>query len=72
MPCLREDRADSLLERRADAGERHPVPQEIAQVAQLGRGDVGLGQQIGAQQMGERAGVDGVGLHARRGDRLRS
>ncbi len=58
-----ENRADSLL-------ERHPVAQEIAQVAQLPRGDVGLGEQIGAQQVGERAGVDRVGLHARRGDRL--
>jgi hypothetical protein len=68
---LGEDRPDSLLERRADARERHPVAQEIAQLAQLRRGDVGLGQQIGAQQVGERARVDGVRFHARRRDRLR-
>jgi hypothetical protein len=51
-------------------GERHPVPQEIAQIAQLPRGDVGLRQQIGAQQVRQRARVDGVGLHPRGGDRL--
>jgi hypothetical protein len=46
------------------------VAQQIAQVAQLARRDVGLGQQVGAQQLRQRACVDGVGLHPRRGDRL--
>ena len=49
--------------------QRRAVAQQIAQVAQLGRGDVRLGQQPGAQQVRERLGVDRVGLHARGGDR---
>ena len=48
------------------------MAQQLAQVAQLGRGDVGLGQQAGAQQVRERLRVDGVGLHARGGDRPRA
>jgi len=54
----------------AHLGEHDPLAQEIAQVAQLARCHVGLGQQIGAQQLGERARVDRVSLHPRRGDRL--
>ncbi len=45
------------------------MAQQLAQVAQLGRGDVRLGQQPGAQQMRERLGVDRVGLHPRGSDR---
>ena len=46
------------------------MAQQVAQVTQLARRDVGLRQQIGAQQVRQRPGVDGVGLDARRGDRL--
>lgn len=49
-----------------------PVAQQVAQIAQLPGRDVGLGQQIGAQQVRQRARVDGVGLHPRGGDRLSS
>jgi hypothetical protein len=65
-----EQRVHPILERRAHLGQRHPLAEQIAQVAQLARRHIGLGQQIGAQQVGERAGVDGVGLHPRGGDRL--
>ena len=49
--------------------ERRAVPEQVAQVAQLRWGDVGLGQQAGAEQVRERSGVDRVGLHPGRGDR---
>ena len=68
---LGQQRVDAVLERRAHLGERHSVSQQIAQVTQLTRRNVGLGQQIRAQQLGERAGVDGVGPNPRRGDRAR-
>ena len=67
---LGQDRADAVLERRAHAGERDAVAQQITQVAQLTRRDIGLRQQVAAQQVRERARVDRVGLHPRRGDRL--
>ena len=69
---LGQDRADALLERRADPRQRDPVPEQVAQVAQLARGDVGLRQQIGAQQMRERTRVDCIRLHTGGGDRLRA
>jgi hypothetical protein len=47
------------------------VAQQLPQLPQLPRRDVGLRKEIGAQQVGERARVDGVGLHPRGGDRLR-
>ena len=47
------------------------VAEQLTERAQLSRRDVGLGEQIGAQQVGERARIDGVGLHPRGGDRLR-
>jgi hypothetical protein len=63
---------DPVLERGAHLGERDPVAKQIAQVAKLARGDVGLGEQVGAQELRQGAGVDGVGLHPCRGDRLGS
>jgi hypothetical protein len=45
-------------------------PSISEQVAQPARRDIRLGQQVGAQQMGQRARVDRVGLDPRRGDRL--
>ena len=46
------------------------MTEEVAQLPQLARGDVGLRQQPRAQQVGERARVDRVVLHPRGGDRL--
>jgi hypothetical protein len=48
------------------------MTQQLAQVTQLARGDVGLGQHPGAQQLRERARVDGVGLDPGGGDRARA
>jgi hypothetical protein len=62
----------AVLERRAHPRQHDPVAEQITQVTQLARGDVRLRQQIGAQQMGERARVDRVCLHACRGDCLRA
>jgi hypothetical protein len=45
------------------------VAQQLAQVAQLRRSDVRLGEQPRAEQVGERLGVDRVSLHARGSDR---
>jgi hypothetical protein len=48
------------------------VAPKLAQVAQLGRGDVRLWPQPGAQKVRKRLGVDRVGLHASGGDRPRA
>jgi len=48
------------------------VTEQVAEVAQLARRDVRLRQQVGAEQVRERARVDRVRLHARGGDRLRA
>jgi hypothetical protein len=64
-PVLGQDRPDPLLQRRAHPGERDPVAEQITQLAQLTRRDVGLRQQIGAEQVRERPGVDRVGLDPR-------
>jgi hypothetical protein len=66
-----KERVDAVLERGAQAGEPDVVAEKLAQLAQLARRHVGLGEQIGAQKVGERARVDGVRLHPRGGDRLR-
>ena len=66
-----QQRVHAVLDRGAHPGQHGAVAQQLAQVAQLGRGDVRLGQQPGAQQVRERLGVDRVGLHPRGGDRLR-
>ncbi len=67
-----QQRVHAVLDRGAHPGQHRAVAQQLAQIAQLGRGDVRLGQQPGAQQMRERLGVDRVGLHPRSGDRLRA
>ena len=51
--------------------EHEALAQQVAQVTQLARGDVGLREQIGAQQLRQRARIDGIGLHPCRRDRLR-
>jgi hypothetical protein len=66
-----EEGVDAVLERGAQAGEADVVAEKLPQLAQLARRHVGLGEQVGAQEVGERACVDGVRLHARGGDRLR-
>jgi hypothetical protein len=66
-----EQGMDAVLERGAQAGERDVVAQQLPQLSQLAWRDVGLGEEIGAQQVGERACVDGVRLHPCGGDRLR-
>jgi hypothetical protein len=43
---------------------------KLPELAQLTRRDVGLGEKVGAQEVRERACVDGVRLHPRGGDRL--
>ena len=62
MPSLARIAPDAVLERRAHLGQPHAVAQQVAQLAQLARRDGGLGQQLGAQQVGQRPGVDGVVL----------
>ena len=64
-----QQRVHAVLDRGAQVHERRAVAQQIAQVTQLRRGDVRLGQQAGAQQVRERLGVDRVGLHPGGGDR---
>ena len=61
-----QQRVHAVLDRRAQVNERRAVPEQVAQVAQLRRGDVGLGQQPGAEQVRERSCVDRVGLHPAR------
>ena len=63
---------DAVLERGAQLGEADPLAQELAQLAQLAGSDVGLGKQARAQQLGQGACVDGVGLDAGGGDRARA
>ena len=46
------------------------VHRKRSQVADLLRGDPGLGQQVGAQQLRQGAGIDLVVLEPGRGDRL--
>ena len=45
------------------------MTQQLAQITQVPGRNVGLREEVGAQQECERLGVDGVGLHPRRGDR---
>jgi hypothetical protein len=67
-----EQRVHAVLDRGAHPRQYRAVAQQLAQVAQLGRRDVRLRQQPGAQQVRERLGVDRVGLHPCGGDRPRS
>ena len=62
---------DAILERRAHSRQHDSVAKQFPQVAQLARSDVRLRQQIGAEQVRERARVDRVRLHSRCGDRFR-
>src|SRR5439155_61058 len=71
-PLAGEQGVHAVLERRTHPRQHDPVAEQIAQVAQLARSDVRLGQQVGAEKMGERTRVDRVRLHARGGDRLRA
>jgi len=71
-PLPRDQRVDAVLQRGPHLREHKPLAQQIAQIAQLTRSDVGLRQQIGAQQLRQRARIDRVGLHPRRSDRLRA
>jgi hypothetical protein len=64
-----QQRVHAVLDRGAQVHKRRAVAEQIAQVAQLRRGGVRLGQQSGAQQVRERARVDRVGLHSGGGDR---
>ena len=50
--------------------EAPPEAHEVAQLAHRGGRRPGLGHEVAAQEVGEDARVDLVGLHARRGDRL--
>jgi hypothetical protein len=68
----RDQRMHAVLQGGSHLGEHEPLAQQVAQVAQVAWGDVGLGQQIGAQQLRERARVDRVGLDPRGRDRLRA
>src|SRR6266508_3870198 len=53
-----------------DPGKGDARPGELASVADLRRRRPGLGQQVGAKQVGERLGVDPIVLDPGRGDRL--
>lgn len=66
---LGEHRVGAILERRAQLRERHPVAQRVAADPATRDRDIGLGQQIGPQQLGQGAGVDRVGLDPGRSDR---
>lgn len=66
---LGQDRVDAVLDRRTHPGQRRAVTQQLAQLAQR---EVGLRKHAGAQQLRQRAGIEGVGLDPRRGDRARS
>ena len=65
-----QQRVHPVLDRGAHPGQHGAVAQQLAQVAQLGRRDVRLGQKPGAQQVRERLSVDRVGLHPGGSDRL--
>jgi hypothetical protein len=66
-----EQGMDAVLERGAQAGERDVVARQLSQLSQLAGRDVGLGQEIGAQQVSERACIDGIRLHPCGRDHLR-
>ena len=66
----REQRMHPVLQRGAHLRQHHALAQQVAQIAQVARRDISLGQQVSAQQMGQRARVDRVSLDPRRGDRL--
>jgi hypothetical protein len=67
-----EQRVHAVLQGRAHPRQHNAVAEQIAKVTQLARSDVRLRQQIAAEQMRERARVNGVCLHTRRRDRLRA
>src|SRR5262249_52166586 len=70
-PGLGQDWGAAVLERGAHAGERDPVAEQVAQVAQVAWRDVRLRQQIRTQEVRERPRVDRVRLHPGSSDRLR-
>ncbi|HZD03246.1 MAG TPA: hypothetical protein VFA46_24545 [Actinomycetes bacterium] len=53
---------DTVAQRGGDLDQRDPVAQQGALVAHGLWGDPGLGQQVGAQQVRQRAGVDPIVL----------
>jgi uncharacterized membrane protein len=61
-PLTGQQGVHPVLDRGAQVHERRAVAQQVAQVTQLRRGDVGLREQAGAEQMRERPGVDRVGF----------
>jgi hypothetical protein len=71
-PLAGKQRVDAVLERRAHPRQDNAVAEQITQVTQLTRSDIRLRQQVGAEQVGKRARVDRVRLHARSRDRLRA
>jgi len=68
----RDQRVHAVLQRGPHLREHEALAQQVAEIAQLARSDVGLRQQIGTQQLRQCARVNGVGLHPRRRDRLRA
>ena len=71
-PLASEQGVHAVLQRRAHPRQHDPVAEQVTQVTQLAWRDIGLRQEIAAQQMRERARVDRVGLDACRRDRLGS
>jgi hypothetical protein len=65
-----QDRVHSALERGGHPDQRGPVAQQATLVADGLGGDPGLGQQLGAQQLVQGAGIDPVVLEPGRGDCL--
>ena len=53
-----QDRVDPVLQQRPQPDQLRPVPQQRPQLADGGRRDPRLGQQVGAQQLGQGRGVD--------------
>jgi hypothetical protein len=66
-----KERMHAGLEAVAKASESNVVTSSSRNSRSSGGGDVGLGEEISAQHMGQRACVDGVRLHPRGGDRPR-
>jgi hypothetical protein len=68
--AIGKDGMNAVLECGGEAHQGHAVTEQRAQIADFSWGDPGLRQEIGAQEVGERASVDLVVLEPGRRDRL--
>jgi hypothetical protein len=70
VTVIGQDCVDPVAQQCPEPDQLRPVPQHRPQLADGGRGDPRLRQQVGAQQLRQGRGVDLVVLQPRRGDGL--